>query len=204
MTEEAVERFKPTGGVVSGTLALLFALVLIGAWLYDRDNMPAPVAAGAFLASILIWSASIRPRVWVQGDTLVFRNMLETVRIPLAAVEELIVRQVLAIRVGGKRYVNPAIGRTRGDLVRPNSSSIGSFLPGAASRSEAKTERVDHADLVEERLRFLIGESRTRLGISRNSEETAALAKQVQREPAWPEILTLVTAVALLVASLML
>ena len=46
------------------------------------------------------------------GRELVLRNMLSTIYIPLAAIEEVAVRQVLAVRAGDKRYVCAGVGRT--------------------------------------------------------------------------------------------
>ena len=60
----------------------------------------------------MLYTSTVRPRVLVQGRELVLRNMLTTVYIPLAAIEEIAVRQVLAVRVGGKRYVCAGVGRT--------------------------------------------------------------------------------------------
>ena len=40
------------------------------------------------------------------------RNMLETIQIRLVAVEELAVRQVLAVRAADRRWVSTAVGRS--------------------------------------------------------------------------------------------
>ena len=48
----------------------------------------------------------------VLGRDLVLRNMLSTIHLPLAAIEEIAVQQVMAVRVGGKRYVCAGVGRT--------------------------------------------------------------------------------------------
>ena len=116
--EEAVERFVPTGGRVTGVVGLVMAAGVIVLWLVDPDSVPAAVAAGALLGGVLVWASLLRPRVSASRETLFLRNMLETIHIPLAAVDELVVRQVLTVRVGEKKYVCPAVGRKLRKVMR--------------------------------------------------------------------------------------
>ena len=76
------------------------------------------MVAGAVLAAVLAWASMLRPALWVAGEHLVMRNMLETVHVPLAAIEQLAVRQVLAVRAGDKRYVSTVVGRPWRKAVR--------------------------------------------------------------------------------------
>ncbi|WP_372734573.1 hypothetical protein [Nocardioides sp.] len=199
MSEETLERFKPTGGLVSGGLAMAFALVIIAAWIRDRDSISDGLAAASLVAVVLVWAAALRPRVAVGEETLVFRNMFETVRIPVAAVEEITVRQVMAVRAGGKRYVSPAIGRSRKSLVRPNRMRFSSHLPGGG-----KQVNIEYADYVEDRIRQSAKDSRRRQGLPEPTAEAIAAEPHsvgVRREPAWPEIVAMVLALGLFIVA---
>ena len=84
--------------------------------------------------------------------------MVDTVRVPLAAVEEVVVRQVLAVRVGDKRYTSPAVGRSRRSLGRE----------GVQTGDDAVSRAADQAFglFVQERIRERAKDERRRLGIA--------------------------------------
>ena len=84
-----------------------------------EQGLGAPVAWGAAFFAIVSYAALLRPAVRVEKGTLVLRNMLDTNVVPLAAVEEVAVRQVLAVRAEEKRYVSPAIGHSFMRTIRP-------------------------------------------------------------------------------------
>src|SRR6266540_29694 len=87
----AVEYFKPTGGRVLGTIGVLGAVtlgVMVGYDGLERRDW-----------AVLLW-----PRVGVSETHLHLRNTFDSVTIPLAAIEQLALRSVLAVRVGEKRY----------------------------------------------------------------------------------------------------
>jgi len=208
---EDLEHFAPTGGRIVGVLGLVMAAGLVGLWALDRDGVPAPVAAAALVGGVLVWASLLRPRVSVSRETLHLRNMLDTVHVPLAAIDELVVRQVLAVRVGDKKFVSPAVGRKLRKVMRaPRPGQI--FLPdlpariddgfGPAEASERPPTTVDYVDHVEGRLRERIAEARSRHGIRAYSDEAEALARDVRRQPSWPEIIALVLSTALFVVTL--
>lgn len=211
--EEGLERFAPTGGRVVGVLGLVMAAAFVALWALDRDAVPAPVATGALVGGVLVWAALLRPRVSVSRETLHLRNMLETVHVPLAAVDELVVRQVLAVRVGERRFVSPAVGRKLRKVMRAPRPTplLGPAVPdsmddslGPTSASVRAPTTIDYVDHVEGRLRERIAEARTRHGVTRYSDEAEALARDVRRAPAWAEIGALVLATALFVLTLLL
>ena len=116
-----VERFEPTGGRVLGVIALVAAVAAVVIGIVDRNHgYPMSVVLGAVVFGILVWAAMLRPRVWVTEEQLVMRNMLHTVRIPLAAIEQVAVRQVLAVSAGEQRFVSPAIGRSFRQTMKSN------------------------------------------------------------------------------------
>jgi hypothetical protein len=171
-----------------------------------------PVMIGAVLVGVLSWAALLRPRVSADTETLYLRNMLETVEVPLAAVDELVVRQMLAVRVGERRYVSPAVGRKLRTMVKSPKPAplIGPDVPetmadavGPATPSTRPATVVDYADHVEDTLRRLTEEARQRRGIGRYSDESLALAAGVRRRPAWPEIAAIGALVLALVVSVL-
>ena len=210
--EAVVEHFVPTGGRVTGVLGLVMAAGVVVLWLVDRDSIPPVAAAGALIAGVLVWASLLRPRVSASRETLFLRNMLETIHIPLAAVDDVMVRQVLTVRVGEKKYVCPAVGRKLRKVMRaPRAAPLLSpSMPddlqvdlGPSSEPERPATDIDYADHVEERVRDLVAEARQRHGIRRYSDEAEALARDVRRAPAWAEIVALVLTTGLLVLTIL-
>lgn len=210
---EGLEHFAPTGGRVVGGVGLALAVAFLGIWALDSGRVPAPVPAAALLGGVLVWAALLRPRVSVSSETLHLRNMLETVHVPLAAIDEIVVRQVLAVRVGQKRFVSPAVGRKLRKVInapRPGQILLPSMPDrlddgfGPAESAQRTPTDVDYVDHVEGRLRERIDQARARHGISRYSEEAEELARDVRRERAWPEIAALGAATVLLVLTILL
>jgi hypothetical protein len=121
-----VEKFPPTSGRVMGIFAVGISVAVLMFALFDgEDGFEAPVAWGAAFAAIVSWAALLRPAVRVERDELVMRNMVDTHRIPLAAIDEVVVRQVMVVRVDEKRYVSPAIGHSVMRMVRPKTERDG-------------------------------------------------------------------------------
>ena len=65
------------------------------------------------------YAALLRPRSASSRARSVLRNMIDTNVVPLAAIDEVAVRQVLAVRADEKRYVSPAIGHSFLRTIRP-------------------------------------------------------------------------------------
>jgi len=213
MGEEPVERFRPTGGLLTGVLALgvVAAVVVVGVANLSR-GFPLPFVTAALVLGVLAWAAMLRPRVWATADELVLRNMLSTAVIPLAAVEGVVVRQVMAVRAGDRRYVSPAIGKPRGRssgwgrreaAVTPFGSPRGPRheLPTGGHVGDQQREP-PYADFVADRIRHLATSARERRGIAERSPEQRALAADVRLTRAWPEITALALACLLFLASL--
>jgi hypothetical protein len=208
-----MERFRPTSGRIAGVLSVLLAAAIVAVSVVRPGDVVAPVTAGAAFGGVLAWAALLRPRVSASAETLHLTNMLETVEIPLAAVDELVVRQVLVVRAGERTFRSPALGRKLRKVLgvgRPRSL----FLPGlgqdaadelgdAGDLTQHPTV-VDYADHVESRLRVLVEEARHRRGVRRYSDEALALAGGVRRRPAWPEVAALALTGAVFVLTLVL
>ena len=207
----AVERFRPTSGRIAGGLAVLLAVVVVVVSLVRPGDVTAPVTAGAVFAGVLAWAAMLRPRVSASAETLFLTNMLETVEIPLAAVDELVIRQVLVVRAGERTFRSPAVGRKLRkvlgvgrprQLFMPGMAETTADELGAAGDLPQHATMVDYADHVEGRLRDLAEEARTRRGVRRYSDQALALAERVRRRPAWLEIGALVGTAAAFVLTL--
>jgi len=174
-----VEEFRPTSGRISGVLVQVVGVAMVVLGLTDVNREFAPwVIASFVLAMVLAWAAMLRPALRVEGETLVMRGMFDTVRVPLAGIEEFTVRQVLALRAGGRRYVSPVVGRSRRRMTladhRPASDAP------AGSRPETQ---VDYADWVTQRLDELTLRARERAGVRRGSEEQLALVPVRRLDP---------------------
>jgi hypothetical protein len=172
----------------------LAAFVLVLAVL--EEAALTPLGPAAVLVGVLAWASTLRPALVVDDGVLVLRNMLDTVRVPLAAIEQLAVRQVLVLRCGDKRYVSSAVGRSWRQAMK-------SSRPGDSDKSRLRAS-MSEADLVEERLHRLMEDARASAGVTSYSDEQLALAEDVRREPAWLPIVLVGLALAALVATLVL
>lgn len=182
---EAAEWFRPTSGRLTGVLTeVLLGLLLVVAVMERDQDYALPMALGAGFAATLAWATMLRPGLGVTPTTLVLRNMVETVHVPLAAIEELAIRQVLAVRVGDRRFVSPAVGK----------SWRKALTSSAATQEELTPEQAlarSYPDYVEARIRQRCDDARAGLGVRRGSPEQLALAAGVRRERAWLEIVLL-------------
>ncbi|MBS2939141.1 hypothetical protein KDN32_15480 [Nocardioides sp. J2M5] len=196
--DPVVERFHATSGRVTGWMALVLAAVVVVAGLaYVDDGFPAWVIGLALLMGVLAWAAMLRPALWATDEHLVMRNLAETVHIRLAAVEEMAVRQVLAVRADDRRWVSTVVGRSWRKALTSR------HRPGglADDAALAPTEGMHYADFVENRLHDLVDKARTREGVRRGSPEQLALPDAVRREPARLPIALIGVALVVLVVT---
>lgn len=178
--DAVVERFPATSGRFGGVLGLVLVAVFLTLSVLAWDpGTPLGIAILSVLGAVLIWAVLLRPAVWITTRDLVLRSIFTTTRIPLAAIDDVIVTQVLAIRVGERRYTSPAIGYT----VRQNTKLRlrGSSVPPPSETSVPQA-------FVESRIRHLAQDTRERTGVRAGSPEQAALAADVRRSWAWPEL----------------
>jgi hypothetical protein len=191
--EAVVERFPPTSGRFSGWAAVLLSAAVVAAMVaYLDDGFPAWVGGVALLVGVLSWAAMLRPALWATEEHLVMRNLAETVHIRLAAVEELAVRQVLAVRAGDRRLVSTVLGRTW------RKSMMSRRAPAS---QDGPHEGMRYVDWAEHRLRELVDAARGRAGVTAGSEEQRALPDAVRREPALVPLALIAVAAVLMVVS---
>lgn len=193
--DAVVERFRPTSGRFSGILGLVAAAVILGlAIVAGGTGLPLGVAIGAVLGALLVWAALLRPAMWVTRRDLVMRGMFHTDRIPLAAIDRVVVTQVFAVRAGDRRFVSPTIGYT----VRQTASAK---LRATGASPKKQPSAVDTPQIfVEERVLHLAQTNRDLLGVATGSPEQQAVAADVRRTYAWPELAGVAVCVVALVA----
>jgi hypothetical protein len=215
---DGLERFRPTSGRFGGFLGLaLCAFVAVVFVVSESPRVAVPgVVACAFVA-VLDWMTMLRPTVSASTTELHLRNVAQTVSIPLASIDTVIVRRYLLVRSGGRKYICPAIGRSLRKTVRSELKwKPATFMsPTAAldrfgeSQGSGLTTEVQaphelaYPDFVEQRITHLAADDRARRGIEERSEEEYELGSQVVRHPAWLELVALaVLAAAFVVAVL--
>lgn len=184
-----VEKFHQGGSRLLGILGVALCAAAVAATLSNGlGGGDAGWIAGWVLLGALSWSALVRPQVRLGEQELVLRNMLETLTVPLAAVEEVDVRRVLVVRTSQGRHVSPAVSRPLREVVKGD--------PGG----HRDAERLPN--LVEDRIRSRAADARARLGVRRGENGAAPVA--VHRALAWPEIALLALSAAGLVVALVL
>lgn len=214
MSEE-VTRFKPTNGRAVGVLGLLLCAVLVVVFAVTTPaHVAVPSVLGCAFAGVLFWVAMLRPRVSASGDELRMLTMFHDLRIPLAAIDSVVVRRYLLITAGGRKFICPAISRPLRTTVRKEMNWTGGMQMLSPSRKldefegSLRTKKdvaggsdLDYPDLVEQQIASLADNDRARRGIEARSEEEYELGSQVERNTAWIEIgLMVVLAVAFVVA----
>lgn len=181
------EAFRPTSGRITGVVLVGLGVLVLGLAVFDRRNVDPWVGGVAAAVAVLGWAYLLRPRVRVSEGALLIRNPFSTVRIPLAAIEEVAVRQVLVVGLDGRRITSPGLGRTRASLVKRPGTDTADSSPHAVASS--------YGEFAEDRIRHHMDAARTAAGVRHLSDEQAALAAGLERRPAWPEILGLAVSV---------
>lgn len=192
MTEQSgdrvVERFRPTSGRVTGILGLVTAGVVLVLALVGWDGgTTVGVVIVAVLGAVVVWAAMLRPALWVTERDLVMRGMFHTDRVPLAAIDRVRVTQVLTVAVGDRALVSPVVGYSLRRLTKSRFQPRDRIDPTGTS-SGAPPEAREHQAFVEARIAHLAATARERAGIRPGSPEQQALAADVRRSWAWPEI----------------
>jgi hypothetical protein len=206
-----IYRFRPTNGRALGALGLaLCVFVAVVFVLSAAPHVAVPGVLACTFAGVLVWLAMLRPGVSATDSELRLRTLFESVSIPMASIESVVVRRYLLVRSGGRKYICPAISRSLRKTVRSEMKWRPTQLmsPGAALESlgdgvstDLKTQDLAYADFVEQRIAQLAANDRARRGIEKRSEEEYALGSEVVRRPARLELGLLATlAVAFVVA----
>jgi hypothetical protein len=211
---EELQRFRPTNGRVMGLLGIVLCGALAAVFVTSAPASTAvPATLACAFAALLVWAAMLRPTVAATSEELRIRTMFETVEIPLASIETVLVRRFLVVRSGGRKYICPAISRSLRKTVRSELKWSGGggnmLLPGVTAdgggrstlKQDAGAHDLAYPDFVEQRIEQLAADDRARRGIEARSEEEYELGSQVVHRKAWLELgLLAVLAVAFVVA----
>jgi hypothetical protein len=214
---EELQRFRSTNGRLMGVLALALCVALAAVFVTSASAGTAVSAtlACAF-AGVLVWAAMLRPAVAATSDELRMRTMFETVEIPLASIDTVLVRRYLLIRSGGRKYICPAISRSLRKTVRAEMKWSGAggnlLMPGiVADRAgggslvqDTGSGDLAYPDFVEQQIQQLARNDRAARGIEERSEEEYELGSTAVRHVAWPEIAGLVVLGSAFLVSLVL
>ena len=191
------ETFRSSGTLVFGAISAAVSLGLAVLTAVHPDvGAPAWVPAALVLLTVGVYVAQIRPAVLMEESELVLRNMLHSVHLPWAAIEQVRIQQFLVVRAGGRDYSCAAVGRTRRQIRRdgPAATTPGTHdLDGSFS----------YGRLVEGRIDDRAKEARKRQGIAAESPEQSALAEGVRVVRAWPETIVLALAALALVVAIL-
>lgn len=175
------ESFRSVPALVSGVLGLVLVALVVVLGLVDAgSDFPVWGLALCGLIATLLWTAMVRPRLQVRGDELELRGMVDTVTVPLAGISELVVRQILALRVGERSFRSSAVGRGLRQQRRDDRSDLA--LDAAPS----------YGGRVEARLLRIADDARAKRGIRRFSKEQDALESEVRRVRSIPLLALLV------------
>lgn len=214
-TTDDVQPFTATSGRLTGLLGLATtAFIGVMFVVSAPPHVAVPGVIACAFAAVLLWGAMLRPDVTVVHDDLRMRNLFETVTIPLAGIDTVMVRRYLVVRAGGVKYVCPAIGRSLRKTVRSEMKwSGGSQLtPGVSfpsdssvlATSQAKRQgEIDYSDFVEQRILHLAVAARVKHGIEERSEEEYELGQQSVRRVFWPVVAGLVLLAVAFVTALL-
>ena len=180
MAEERVERFTVWSSRILGGLGLALVIVVVALGIPGvGDTYPPVTYAGCVLVGVALWVALIRPEVAVVGDRLVLKNSLSTERVPLAAIEQVVVRHWLTVSAGDRRFTSAAVGRSSRQSLRDDRKGDVKGLEIA---------NLSYGAIVERKIDKLAEDARMRQGIERYSDEQQTLADDVRREWARVEI----------------
>jgi hypothetical protein len=212
---EELQRFRPTNGRVMGLLGIVLCGALAAVFVTSAPASTAvPATLACAFAALLVWAAMLRPTVAATSEELRIRTMFETVEIPLASIETVLVRRFLVVRSGGRKYICPAISRSLRKTVRSELKWSGGggnmLLPGVTAdgggrstlKQDAGAHDLAYPDFVEQQIQQLARNHRSARGIEERSEEEYELGCQTVRRTAWPEIIGLAVLGLALVVSL--
>lgn len=182
---QETERLGSNNGRVIAWIGLGFGvLAIVMALQGGLDRASVANVLIVLLVMVVVWCVLLRPAVFLDAETLRLRNGFGDVRIPLASVDAVTVRQMLVVHTrGGGGFRSTALTRGRREMM--------DYDRGKRQPNPIKS----HADFVEERIHARADDARS---------QGAEQADPVQT-PAWPEvgaILTLSVAVLVLMLTL--
>jgi hypothetical protein len=139
-----VEWFQASGRAMAIFLLVAWALIAVICVLGGAD--PA-LYGGLLILAVLTHVTLLRPRVGTSRDDLILRELYSEFALPLADIESMEIGRYFEASVSGRRYISPAIARSRRNRRRAE---------------EERDPRTIYADLVEDTVRARIADARAR------------------------------------------
>jgi hypothetical protein len=210
-SERPVERFKPTTGAFAGWAGIVLAVATIGYVVLDQHTRSGlRLALGAAFCGVLVWATQLRPRVTAYPRHLRMHGSVRDVLVPYLAINDVVMGQMLSVRVGTKRYVCVGIGRSIGYEMRQRVRSRGQGggaiggnqsyqFAGRAETTEVREPASSYAAFVLDRINDLVAAARSEAGRGAPGQTVPA----VRRRLAVPEVVALVVTGAAFVVSLL-
>ena len=201
-----VERFKPTSGALHGYGGLAVSAFGIG-YVALAEQTLTGLRVGLALATfaVVVWISQLRPRATLYPESLLMKNSLVDVRIPLRLVEDVVVTRTLNVWANGRRHVCIGIGKPMRSIFQGSRSSksaaAGMFGAGRlhdyaeqGDRGRSDQTATGYETFVVRRIQEQADEARS----------TSALGpEKVRHLPAWPEIAALALTASAFVVSLL-
>jgi hypothetical protein len=190
-----VERFKPTNGMLVGWFGLAFAAgVVVYCAVAVHSLAGVRVALAAVFLGTVVWMTQLRPRATAYPHHLLLRNAARDVVIPLAAIEEVSVRQTLRVYAGERRYDCIGIGVSRRELLGVRRRNTPSLLgEGRLLEFSRKHERASTAETGATYESFVVNRIGELAEREKREKQTPATAPspRVRRQWAWAELAVL-------------
>ena len=179
--DSEVERFRTNNGRVVGVIGLAGVLLLLALEVAAGPTDVSPgLVAGCLLVALVIWVVLLRPAARVEGGDLVLRGPVDTLWIPLAAIEQVAVGSILAVRADGRRFSSTAVNRSHRETARD-------------VKAGSDIARRSYGAYVEDRIQRL----------AEDAQVAGRPAGGVRRAWAWPEIAGLVVLTLAFVVTLL-
>jgi hypothetical protein len=189
-----VERFRPTSGAIVGYAGLVVAAVVLGYVSFSVHTLTGlRVGLAMVLVGLVIWVTQLRPRAVAYEQTLLLKNAVRDVDVPLVLVDDVTVRQTLNVWVGEARYVCIGIGRSSRSMVKGRRRSAAAVL--GLERLQEYAEHADRPGLDQSAVRYetwVVRRIEELAEHARRDADRAAPAPTVRRRVAWPETVALV------------
>lgn len=202
-----VERFKPTSGMFVGWAGIgIAAVIVVLVLLNERSVLGLKFVLAAAFFGVLSWATQLRPQATVYPRHVVLRNTVRDAHVPLVEVDEVSMRQFLAVHVGETRYVCIGIGSSRRQEMRSrrrrdvgSGMSRLSELTVKAERASYDARAVSYPDFVAGRLEELVDQAKREPTEPLPGEPATAGYRL-----AWPEVVALVVTGVAFAGSLLL
>lgn len=187
-----MERFKPTNGLLVGWFGLAFAAVVVVYCAVAVHTLTGlRVALVAVFCGVGVWMTQLRPRATAYPHHLLLRNAVRDAAIPLAAIEDVSVRQTLRVHTADRRYDCIGIGTSMRDLLGVRRRTPPSLLgEGRMLEYSRKHDRASTAQTGTPYEAFVVN----RIGeLAERERQAPSVARQepVRHEWAWPELAVL-------------